>query len=340
MLNSGSASPRFGSKTEYGYGMPECQKREVVDKNTFYGCFGARAHTFELLSPCKLLLASCFQKGKTHLRQSFFIFAIKDRGVDLNWHPLLLASLQTGFEIDRKSDIKPSQFFVRKTFWKPKAPVFSCSTLRTTLPGTFPERVSRLSMRRFLYLRSKMADLRRFGSKTEQAVSSQTSKSIQNPRWCNYGFLLRKCSGSLLPQRSLVVRSELLFLDLFLKAFRDFRLQDFFIFDRRRLDLHQSGPAHYRAKRDSKMSENRVFKISSVDRNASCTSVSGLLGQVAPQASCCKVLSEATKQKPERYSMTKFLYSWFQSGQPELHSFTSIAPSVKRTTSKISKTQF
>ena len=74
-------------------------------------------------------------------------------------------------------------------------------------------------------------------------------------------------------------------------------------------DLHQSGPAHYRAKRDSKMSENRVFKISSVDRNASCTSVSGLLGQAAPQASCCKVLSEARKQKPERNSMTKFLYS-------------------------------
>ena len=44
------------------------RKERLSIKNTFYGCFGARAHTFELLSPCKLLLASCFQKGKTHIR--------------------------------------------------------------------------------------------------------------------------------------------------------------------------------------------------------------------------------------------------------------------------------
>ena len=51
-------------------------------------------------------------------------------------------------------------FFVQKTFWKPAPPAFSCSTLRTTLPGPFPESFSRFSKTLFFYLRSKMADLR------------------------------------------------------------------------------------------------------------------------------------------------------------------------------------
>ena len=49
---------------------------------------------------------------------------------------------------------------------------------------------------------------------------------------------------------------------------------------------------------------------------SSFRSVSFPLGQAAPEASCCKVLSEARKQKPDRKSMTTFFYSWSKTPPP------------------------
>ena len=61
-------------------------------------------------------------------------------------------------------------FLFRKRSGMLSFPVFSCSTLRTTLPRPFPESFWRFSDRLLFYLRSKMADLRCFGSKTESDV--------------------------------------------------------------------------------------------------------------------------------------------------------------------------
>ena len=76
-----------------------CRKTRGGPKSKFCECFGACGNRFELLTRCKLLLASCFQKSKSIGDETFFILAIIDPGLGSDRLPFRAKSASPSTEI-------------------------------------------------------------------------------------------------------------------------------------------------------------------------------------------------------------------------------------------------